>query len=221
MTTPHDISEEFLYDVSTTAPDNTFELTDIAYDIVIDDLAFVIDVNKNTPYRRETAQYKKDQFDNSQEPGEQSLTGWWLRSQSSFHYGTGIKFYDTSSGESIPYRFYNSEGVDVWTLGQATLLKNASSFKTGLTNCRFLQQMRYNGTDYILYNDGLVVKLATSAGTVTTVGTAVGALWCLTNDGSHVYWADSTDMYKYEISTGATTVIYHKGGFPKIGRAHV
>jgi hypothetical protein len=189
------------------------------YDVAIGGLPFFLAINDTFMYRRATAAFRKDQFDSSKEPGEQSLTGWWLRSQSSFHYGTGIKFYDTSSGESIPYRFYNSEGVDVWTLGQATLLKNASSFKTGLTNCRFLQQMRYNGTDYIVYNDGLSVNLVTGAGAATIIGTAIGSLWCLTNDGSHIYWADSTDMYKYELSTGTTTAIYHKGGFPTITSA--
>ena len=94
MTTPHDITEDFQYDVSYTSTTPSFELTDTAYDVVIDDIPFIINVSNQNPYRRETAQYRKDQFDNSAEPGEQSLTGWWLRSQTSWHNGAGIEYYE-------------------------------------------------------------------------------------------------------------------------------
>ena len=79
------------------------------------------------PYQRETAPYRKEQFDNGAEPGEQSLTGWWIRSQSSFHNGSGIKFYDPSSGEASKYRFADSQGVNVWTKGEVSLLKDVTS----------------------------------------------------------------------------------------------
>jgi hypothetical protein len=83
MTVNYNISEDIPYDLSLPSTESTFALTDIAYDLVIDDLPFIVSVNNQNPYRRETAPYKKDQFDNSPEPGEQSLTGWWLRSQTS------------------------------------------------------------------------------------------------------------------------------------------
>jgi len=89
-----DISEDIPYDLAVPSTEATFELTDVAYDIVIDDLPFIANVSNQNPYRRETAQYRKDQFDNSVEPGEQSLTGWWLRSQTSWHNGAGISFYE-------------------------------------------------------------------------------------------------------------------------------
>ena len=94
----YDITEDAPIDLAVPSTESTFELTDTAYDIVIDDLPFIVKVSNQDPYRRETAPYKKEQFDNSTEPGEQSLTGWWLRSQSSFHNCTGIKFYDPSAG---------------------------------------------------------------------------------------------------------------------------
>ena len=61
--------------------------TGVAYDISIGNQPFFLLNDDNTPYRRVTAQYRKNQVDMSREPGEQTLTGWWLRSQSSFHYG--------------------------------------------------------------------------------------------------------------------------------------
>jgi len=90
----YDITEDVPIDLAVTSTEATFELTDTAYDIVIDDLPFIVKVNNQDPYVRQTAPYKKDQFDNSQEPGEQSLTGWWLRSQTSWHNGAGISFYE-------------------------------------------------------------------------------------------------------------------------------
>ena len=116
------------------------------YDIAIGGYPFLLTPTDSQPYQRETAAYRKDQFDSSKEPGEQSLTGWWLRSQSSFHNGTGINFYDPTAGESIDYRFKDSQGVDVWTKGQVTLLKdsNQGHIVTGAvrTNGRPYQMLR-------------------------------------------------------------------------------
>ncbi len=55
------------------------------FDVAIGGEPFILAPTDVNPYQRETAPYRKDQFDNSKEPGEQSLTGWWIRSQSSFH----------------------------------------------------------------------------------------------------------------------------------------
>ncbi len=94
------------------------------YDVAIGGEPFFMAPTDQTPYQRETAPYRKEQFDNGAEPGEQSLTGWWIRSQSSFHNGSGIKFYDPSSGEASKYRFTDSQGVNVWTKGEVSLLKD-------------------------------------------------------------------------------------------------
>jgi hypothetical protein len=97
------------------------------YDVAIGGEPFFMAPTDQTPYQRETAPYRKEQFDNGAEPGEQSLTGWWIRSQSSFHNGSGIKFYDPSSGEASKYRFTDSQGVNVWTKGEVSLLKDVTS----------------------------------------------------------------------------------------------
>jgi hypothetical protein len=94
------------------------------YDVAIGGEPFFMAPTDQTPYQRETAPYRKEQFDNGAEPGEQSLTGWWIRSQSSFHNGSGINFYDPSSGEASKYRFHDSQGVNVWTKGEVSLLKD-------------------------------------------------------------------------------------------------
>ena len=106
---------------------NLFTNTSNVYDIAIGGQPFLLASSDKYPYQRQTATYRKQQFDNTKEVGEQSFEGWWLRSQSSFHNGSGINYLDPYVSENVQYRFNDSEGVDVWTPGQATLLKNVSS----------------------------------------------------------------------------------------------
>jgi molecular chaperone DnaK (HSP70) len=47
--------------------------TTVAYDVAIGGLPFFYGINNERPYERQTAPYKKQQFDNSKEPGEQTL----------------------------------------------------------------------------------------------------------------------------------------------------
>ena len=106
---------------------NLWTNTDVTYDIALGGQPFISAISDARPYIRQTAPFRKDQFDNGSEPGEQSLTGWWIRSQSSFHSGEGIKFYDPSAGETVAHRFADSKNVDVWTKGQVTLLKSVEN----------------------------------------------------------------------------------------------
>jgi hypothetical protein len=105
----------------------TYTPSGYAYDVAIAGLPFFISPLDESPYRRVTAKYRKDQFDTSREPGEQTLTGWWLRSQSSFHFGQGIKFYEPAQDESLRFQYTESKGLNVWEKGQATLLKSTDT----------------------------------------------------------------------------------------------
>ena len=91
-----------------------------AYDFTIDTLSFRCATSKQTPYVRSTAPFRKEQFDSSQQAGDQSLTGWWTRGQYSFHKGAGIKYYDVSS-EDVLNRYTSAYDVAVWTPGQVTV----------------------------------------------------------------------------------------------------
>jgi hypothetical protein len=122
-----DITEGLPYTLSNPAGSTNYSATGEAYDIAIAGLPFFLMNSDDSPYRRVTAQYRKQQIDQSREPGEQTLTGWWLRSQSSFHYGQGIKFFEPIQDESLRFQYTKSKGIDVWTKGQATLLKSVDS----------------------------------------------------------------------------------------------
>jgi hypothetical protein len=114
-------------DVGIVSTSQYWQNTSDSYDVAIGGQPFFYAINDARPYIRQTAPYRKDQFDNGAEPGEQSLTGWWIRSQSSFHGGEGIKFYDPSAGETVNHRFTDSKNVNVWTKGEVSLLKSVSS----------------------------------------------------------------------------------------------
>jgi hypothetical protein len=187
------------------------------YDVAVGGLPFFLAPNDQSPYQRETAPYRKDQFDNGNEPGEQSLTGWWLRSQSSFHVGNGIKFYDPSSGEVTKYRFADSQGVDVFTKGQVTLLKDVTSTHptTGPVvgtdhqhPNQHLRSIQWSSTEGVLLHDEFDVDKIAANGTVThfidyNAGSAE-KVYAICDDGVNAYWvtnqvhggANKLHMYK-------------------------
>lgn len=117
-----DITDPIPYTLSNPAGATNYQATGVAYDVAINGLPFFINSGDDTPYRRVTAQYRKQQIDQTREPGEQTLTGWWLRSQSSFHFGQGIKYFEPAQDESLRFQYTESRGVDVWTKGQASLI---------------------------------------------------------------------------------------------------
>ena len=173
------------------------------YDVAIGGMPFLMAPTDTVPYQRETAPYRKDQFDNGKEPGEQSLTGWWIRSQSSFHVGSGIKFYDPSSGETTPYRFNDSRGIDVWTKGQATLLKDVTtthlitdSVSSVSYDTQHLRSIKWSGLDGVLLHDGYDVDKIDSTGAVTNfVDYNTGAdtkVYAICDDGTYAYWVTNT-----------------------------
>lgn len=165
-----------------------------AYNFAIGGLPFLSAASHQHPIVRETNPVTKNQFDNQNNPGEQTLTGWWIRSQQSFHGGAGQLYGDpaslnvfTSHNEFNQIRFRSSRGVDVWTQGQVSLLqdtkKASGSPVAALTQ---LVSFRYgDGTDAAFGVTGSTIKvvLASSVGTPGTPPSAsIGS--CATNGSS-------------------------------------
>ena len=117
-----DITEAIPVPLSNPTSAVNYTATGEAYDVAINGQPFFLMTSDDTPYRRVTAQYRKQQYDQTREAGEQSLTGWWFRSQSSFHLGQGIKFFEPAQDEGLRFQYTEYKGVDVWTKGQATLI---------------------------------------------------------------------------------------------------
>ena len=160
-----DVTEGIPYTLSNPAGSTNFQATGVSYDIAINGLPFFLAASDDSPYRRVTAQYRKQQYDQTREAGEQSLTGWWFRSQSSFHLGQGIKYFEPAQDESLRFQYTESKGVDVWTKGQATLIldTDATHATTGTLNdnlrpqqhLRSIQWKQLTNTGSTTYNEFL------------------------------------------------------------------
>jgi hypothetical protein len=181
----------------------TYAGTGVAYDVSIGGQPFFLLADDNNPYRRVTAQYRKQQIDMTREPGEQTLTGWWLRSQSSFHLGQGIKFFEPAQDESFRFQYTYSKGCDVWTKGQVTLLKDVttSHYTTEALHpngrpWQFSRSIQWttSGTTYngVLLLDGYDIDKIDSNGNeihfqTYTSGTS-SKIYAMCDDGVYAYW---------------------------------
>ncbi len=209
-----DITEGIPYVLSNPAGATNYSSTGEAYDIAIAGLPFFLLNSDDAPYRRVTAQYRKQQIDQSREPGEQTLTGWWLRSQSSFHLGAGIKFFEPVQEESLRFQYTESKGVDVWTRGQATLLYDTASFYAGAAPAQLIG-VNDGTNDCIFVTDGTALKKITSAGSATTISQAgtASTIFSLTTDGSNYYFINGTKVHKGSVgATPADAEIYDTPG---------
>jgi hypothetical protein len=215
-----DITEGIPYVLSNPSGATNFSSTGEAYDVAIAGLPFFLMNSDDSPYRRVTAQYRKQQIDQSREPGEQTLTGWWVRSQSSFHLGAGIKFFEPVQEESLRFQYTESKGVDVWTRGQATLLNDTASFYAGAAPAQLIG-LNDGTNDCIYVTDGTALKKITTGGTATTItqaGTA-STIYSITTDGSNYYFINGTKVHKGSVgATPADSEIYNT---PSVTRATI
>jgi hypothetical protein len=197
-------------DVGVVATSAIWQNTDVAYDTAIGGMPFIYAISDARPYIRQTAPFRKEQFDNQTEPGEQSLTGWWIRSQQSFHGGDGITFYEpaqSAANSPAHFRYADSKGVNVWEQGQVTLLNNVDAGHniTGQikSNGRPDQQIRsikWGSTSGTLLMDEYDVDKIASDGTVThfidyNSGTD-SKVFAICDDGVNAYWITNTATKK-------------------------
>jgi hypothetical protein len=193
-----DITEGIPYVLSNPAGATSYSSTSEAYDVAFAGLPFFLAASDDTPYRRVTAQYRKQQIDQTREAGEQTLTGWWLRSQSSFHLGAGIKYFEPAQAESLRFQFTKSKGVDVFTNGQVTLLNDTASFYSGSDPGQLIG-LNDGTDDCIIFTDGTAIKKqASSAGSPTTITQAgtPSTIFSLTTDGSNYYFINGTRVHR-------------------------
>jgi hypothetical protein len=189
--------------------------TDVSFDVAIGGMPFIYAVSDERPYIRQTAPYRKDQFDNNQEPGEQSLTGWWIRSQSSFHSGTGIKFYDPAAGEITAHRFADSRNVDVWTKGQVTLLKETNNAAAATADPYKLISGISGSTNVVIAfrpSSDEIIDIKDDGTNLTTYATTASGIVDIVSNGTILFVANATRIFYQTIgSTSALNNHYNTG----------
>ena len=174
---PPDISERVIIDLSGRAS-AYYDPTTYKFDVAIGSLPFIYAITDQTPYRRQTAEFRTQRFDNSRDPGEQSLSGsgYWIRSQSSFHLGAGITYQEPIVGtpEEVRFRYVDSVGLDIWEPGKVSLLRDtylqegsasrAGVFSTTIAGVNYLIKVTGASTETIR-----VLRIRVSDGQETTI----------------------------------------------------
>jgi hypothetical protein len=216
-------------DVGVVATSAIWQNTDIAYDVAVGGMPFIYAISDARPYIRQTAPFRKEQFDNQTEPGEQSLTGWWIRSQMSFHGGDGITFFDPADAPAnspAQYRFADSQGVNVFEQGQVTLLKSVvNTHQTtgpvvGTDHQHVNQHVRsiqWSNTNGVLLHDEFDVDKISTNGTVTHYIDYISGtdrkVFAICDDGVNAYWVTNKTvggnqrltMFKKPLTGDSTT----------------
>ena len=204
------LGKSIAFDIGVLSNASIWQNTDIAYDVALGGMPFIYAISDAKPYIRQTAPYRKEQFDNQTEPGEQSLTGFLLRSQSSFHEGAGITFYDPAliPGEGTS-RFAESKGVDVWTEGQVTLLNDTLEVYS-TSNTALIMGANDGTNDVIVFADGNNLKKISMSGDTATPSTYIldaahtdEVFASITTDGTRYFAADQVALHVGNI--GGTT----------------
>jgi len=154
-----------------------YDPTTYKFDVAIGGMPFIYGITDATPYRRQTAEFRTQRFDNARDPGEQSLSGsgYWIRSQSSFHLGGGIKYQEPIVGttDEVKFQFSDSVGLDPWTPGQLSLLHSTSLTQASTARSGVFSTI-ISGTEYLVKVTGSAavtarVTITTTAGSSTTV----------------------------------------------------
>jgi hypothetical protein len=171
-----------------------------AYDYAIGGIPFLSGISRDTPATIKSADFRKNQIDQSVEPGEQSLTGWWVRSQLSFHGGAGLLFSDPSLDESAPIRFKSSEGVDVWTQGEVTLLPKVDIVRAQASAYpSLLVGGNIAGHSAVVYGNEQTAGYVLDDGTdfaVTPAGAPTAKWQAMASDGGCYYFACTEGVWK-------------------------
>jgi len=194
-----DITEAIPYTLSNPPVNSSYSGSTVAYDIAIGGQPFFLETSDDSPYRRVTAQYRKQQLDTTREPGEQTLTGWWIRSQSTFHLGQGITFFEPAQDESLRFQYKYSKGCNIWTKGQVTLLRNNTStntttgtIATNLRPVQYARSIRWSSINGILLHDDYTIRKISVGGTATAFQTNVSGtdapIFSVCDDGVNAYW---------------------------------
>ena len=149
---PPDISERVYIDLSGRIA-TYFDPTTYKFDVAVGGMPFIYAITDDTPYRRQTAEFRTARVDQLRDPGEQSLSGsgYWIRSQSSFHLGEGAIYQEPIVGSlnEARFRYSSSVGINPWTPGQISLLKRTSLQEAATGDSRVFSTS-ISGVEYLI-----------------------------------------------------------------------
>jgi len=221
-----DISERTIIDLSGRLS-TYYDLNANAFDMAIGGLPFIMAVTDSTPYRRQTAEFRVQRVDQMRDPGEHTLggSGYWTRSQSSWHYGEGVLFAEPMEGNEneVRFRYRDSYGIDVWTPGEISLLKKTTRVQAFTGACKIDTGATTAGVAFLVATDLAPYTTQTTAMyKITSSGTSTAfvnfssisneTILGTTSDGTYLYVATTAGMYDIKLSDGTTHKQYTYNG---------
>lgn len=180
----------------TASASSSFGLEGIQYSYALGGMPFLTAIDDEHPMTRAGAPVRKEQVDQQQIPGEQSLAGWWLRSQATFIGGAGLLYQDPSSDNQYAIRYGESVGLNPWVNGKLTLLKETSLRVADGTSDKHHVMGWNDGTDRFWSAVGPVLKSDTGAATTTITWGGANTIRSLASDGTNYFAADNVQVYK-------------------------
>ena len=220
-----DISERTIIDLSGRLS-AYYDLNANAFDMAIGGLPFIMAVTDNTPYKRQTAEFRSQRVDQMRDPGEHTLggSGYWTRSQSSWHYGEGVLFAEPMEGNDneVRFRFRDSYGIDVWTPGEISLLRRSRLVQAFAGKCKVDTGADSSGVPFLVATDmaprtsqTTAMYKITSSGTSTALvnfsSISNETILATTSDGTYLYVATTAGIYDIKMSDGTTHKSYNYG----------
>lgn len=209
MPIPH-LIPSLIPDIGALSPPPPLAGADVSslWDLAIGGITFNYASTAQSPSIRQTAPYQKERIDQEQTPGEQTLTGWWMKSQDSFHGGAGQRYLEPPVPTPVTHvRFDASKNVDVFTPGQVTRLPD--TLVVSADTCQVMYGLVVDDADAIVYlnADGDVKLLQVLDGVVTTdTWSDVSDVLSIATDGVTVYAADDTSVFALVTSDFSTSV---------------
>ena len=206
-----DISERVYIDLSGRIS-TYYDPTTYKYDVAVAGMPFIYAITDNTPYRRQTAEFRTQRVDQLRDPGEQSLSGsgYWIRSQSSFHLGAGSPYQEpiTGSLDEARFRFASSVGINPWTPGEISLLHRTTLqeavvgdsrvFNTVISGVEYLILVKYSSTETIR-----VLRIRVSDGAETTIVNNTSLtenIIAVTMGGNDLMMVTPTKVWRYSFN---------------------
>lgn len=215
--TPPDITERIPAELSARTVAALYAQQGAKADVSINDLPFRLAPSDDFPYTRTTVESRKQQLDTSPDPGEQSLSQWWTRTQDSWHRGAGVDWYEPGTQEGTRNRYRTSVGLDPWDRGELKLHKKLN---LGLTvsggQSAFVASAVVSGTDVAFVTQNGVVKrwdgtTATTytggAGTPATTVAVAGATIVVGTTESVLSGSSSGNTLSTQIADSAGALI--------------
>lgn len=205
----------FPFSGRTAAASSSYALEGVQYAYAIGGMPWLSAISDDRPMTRAGAPIRKEQFDNQQIPGEQSLANWWLRSQTTFIGGQGLLYQDPSTDNQFAIRYGESVGLNPWANGKLTLLRSTSQRIADATADIHHLVGWNDGTDRYWSAVGNVLKSDTGSAVTTITWGGANTIRSLASDGTRYYAADNVNVYRGTgngagaslCATGTTSVV--------------